>query len=124
MVPGGEFRHDAAVGLVHCDLAMQAVGQQAQLGVIDRDRRLIAGAFNSKYTHNFRLNRITNGACLAPGAPVQQVHLITLYAVIEAGGRVRGYAAPFHKSDEMGRHTPSPGLRPLLLGGKDMRRTF
>ena len=51
MVARGQFRHHAAIGLVHCDLAMQAMGQQAPLGVIDGDRRFVAGAFNSYNTH-------------------------------------------------------------------------
>jgi hypothetical protein len=51
MVPGGQFRHYAAIGLVHRDLAMQAVGQQAEISVINGNRRLVAGAFNSDYTH-------------------------------------------------------------------------
>jgi hypothetical protein len=36
---------------VHGDLTMQAVGQEAPVGVVNRDRRLIARTFNADYTH-------------------------------------------------------------------------
>jgi len=53
MVPRGQFRHHPSVGLVHRDLAVKPVGQQSQVAVIDRHRRLIARAFNADYTHTF-----------------------------------------------------------------------
>jgi hypothetical protein len=65
MVPGGEFRHDAAIGLVHRDLAVQAVRQQPQIGVVDRDRGLIARTLNPDYTHIYISRRY---APKSPGA--------------------------------------------------------
>lgn len=48
VVARGELRHDSAVGLVHCHLRVQSVRQQpARPAVIERDARLVAGAFNS-----------------------------------------------------------------------------
>ena len=51
MVAGGQFGHDAAIGLVHRNLAVQTMRQQAQIGVIDRHRRLVARALNPDYPH-------------------------------------------------------------------------
>ena len=51
MVPGGQFRHYAPVGLVHCDLAVQTMRKQAQIGVIDGHGRLVTGAFDAQYPH-------------------------------------------------------------------------
>jgi hypothetical protein len=51
MVPGGQFRDYAAIGLVHRDLAVQAMGEQAKIGIVDGDGRLIARALNPDYTH-------------------------------------------------------------------------
>jgi len=51
MVPGGQFGHHAAIGLMHCDLAVQAMRQQAKLGIVDGHRRLVTGALNSDYPH-------------------------------------------------------------------------
>jgi hypothetical protein len=51
VVAGGEFRHYPAIGLVHGDLAVQPVRQQPQAGVVDRDRRLIAGTLNTDDAH-------------------------------------------------------------------------
>ena len=46
MVPGRQFRHHAAVFGVHFHLAVQALRQQAPVGVIDRDTGLVATGFN------------------------------------------------------------------------------
>jgi hypothetical protein len=35
---------------------MQPVRQQAEIGVVDRDGRLIAGTFNADYTHKNPVN--------------------------------------------------------------------
>jgi hypothetical protein len=56
MVPGREFRHDSAIGLMHLDLAVKPMGQEPAVGVIDCDRRLIARALNPDNAHDSRQN--------------------------------------------------------------------
>jgi len=46
-----QFRHHAAIFVVHGDLRIQGVRQQALRAVIQRDTGFIAGRFNAKYQH-------------------------------------------------------------------------
>ncbi len=51
MVARGQLRHHAAVLLVHGDLGMQGVGEQAALGVVQGEAGFIAGRFNAENDH-------------------------------------------------------------------------
>ena len=48
MVARGQFRHHAAVFGVHRHLGMQGVGEQAALGVVERDAGFVAGGFDAE----------------------------------------------------------------------------
>ena len=49
VVPGSQFRDHAAVLLVHRDLAVQCVREQAGLAVVERDARLVTGSFDAQH---------------------------------------------------------------------------
>ena len=51
VVPGREFRYHASILLVHCNLAVKLVRQQAAGLVVDRHGRLIAGSFDADDSH-------------------------------------------------------------------------
>jgi len=51
VVPRGQFRHHAAVGAVHVDLAVERVGEQTALAGIDRDASFVAGSFDAEDAH-------------------------------------------------------------------------
>jgi hypothetical protein len=48
MIPRGEFRNHATELLVQLDLAIEAVGEQALLAIIDCDTGFVAGCFNTE----------------------------------------------------------------------------
>ena len=51
VIARGQFRHHAAEAFVHRDLRMQALGEQAALGAIERDPGFVAGGFDSQNNH-------------------------------------------------------------------------
>src|SRR5271170_5056524 len=63
MVAGSQFGYHAPVSLVHCDLAVQSVGEQAHIGVVDGHGRLVTGALDAQYPHKPN-PRLPRGLCL------------------------------------------------------------
>ena len=51
MVARGQFRHHAAVVLVHRHLGMQRMGQQPAFGVVQGQARFVAGGFDAEDEH-------------------------------------------------------------------------
>ena len=51
MVARRQFRHHAAVLLVHRHLRVQGVGQQAALRVVEREAGFVTGGFDAKNNH-------------------------------------------------------------------------
>ena len=51
MVARGQFRHHAAVGLVHRHLRMHGMGEQAALRVVEGDAGFVAGGFDAEDKH-------------------------------------------------------------------------
>jgi hypothetical protein len=48
MVTAGKFRHNTAIGAVHVDLRMDAMGKQPLLRIDEGSACFIAGGFNTK----------------------------------------------------------------------------
>jgi hypothetical protein len=51
VIPGRQFRHDAAVFGMHLHLAMQGVRQQPDGAVVHGRRGLVAGGFDAQHPH-------------------------------------------------------------------------
>lgn len=51
VIAGGQLRHHAPIGLVHVDLRIQRMGQQAAFGADDGDAGFVAGAFEAEDNH-------------------------------------------------------------------------
>jgi hypothetical protein len=51
VVTRGELGHHAAVALVHGHLRMQALGEQALAGAVERDAGFVAGGFDAEHEH-------------------------------------------------------------------------
>ncbi len=51
MVSRRKFRHHSAVGIVHRDLRMQRVREQAARAVVQREARFVAGRFDTEDEH-------------------------------------------------------------------------
>jgi hypothetical protein len=57
VVAGGELRHHAAVVGVQFHLAVQRVGQQPALGVVQRHTGFVAGGFDAQDQHGVMVTR-------------------------------------------------------------------
>ena len=70
VVAGGQFRHDAAEVGVQVDLAVQDIGEQPGLRVVERDSGFVAGRLDSQYQHvSFRPNVLGQLALCVPVNP-------------------------------------------------------
>src|SRR5262249_35845098 len=49
-----QLRYDAAVFAVHRDLRVQRMGEQAALGIVEREAGFVAGAFYAENEHGSR----------------------------------------------------------------------
>jgi hypothetical protein len=46
-----QFRHHAAIGLVHRHLGMHRMAEQAAPGIVERDAGFVAGGFDAEHFH-------------------------------------------------------------------------
>ena len=70
VIPRGQLRHHPAELGVQGHLAVEGVGQQAPIAVVEGDAGLVAGGLDSQNAHAFSLKmaaKAPNGLCIWPG---------------------------------------------------------
>ena len=55
MIPGGEFRHYAAVLGMQSNLTVKRVRQQPAAVVVDGNSGFVAGSLNAEHAHDFAI---------------------------------------------------------------------